>query len=199
LSLNLSPNARKSRDSLLNSLIAGKSRGDGRDQHCGASQAFRRSAHHLENCQKSPPMAGFCDPAGRLWTPKFTKSEANHRKSPGLTANIPVFGRLAPETVFETHCMARAAVKFAVFSTSGAAILGAVSHVLPPDLGALPRSVFPLSCQSPVVAPWGARRASGRAAIVFSYRLGDRRCQTATASRQTSAQAPAAGPVATAG
>jgi hypothetical protein len=42
LVLNLYPNARKSQNSLLNSLIAGKSRGDGRDQHCVASQAVRQ-------------------------------------------------------------------------------------------------------------------------------------------------------------
>jgi hypothetical protein len=35
----LSPDASKSQNSLLNSLIAGKSSGDGRDQHCNASQA----------------------------------------------------------------------------------------------------------------------------------------------------------------
>jgi hypothetical protein len=39
----LSPDASKSQNSLLYSLIAGKSRGDGRDQHCVASHAVRRS------------------------------------------------------------------------------------------------------------------------------------------------------------
>jgi hypothetical protein len=34
------------------------------------------------------------------------------RKSPAATANIPVFGRLAPETWFDRHWAARAAVKF---------------------------------------------------------------------------------------
>jgi hypothetical protein len=43
LAPNLSPDASKSQNSLLNSLIAGKSSGDGRDQHCNASQAVRRS------------------------------------------------------------------------------------------------------------------------------------------------------------
>jgi hypothetical protein len=43
IALNLSPDAPNSQISLLNSLIAGKSRGDWRDQHCVASQAVRCS------------------------------------------------------------------------------------------------------------------------------------------------------------
>jgi hypothetical protein len=36
------------------------------------------------------------------------------RKSPATTANIPVFGRLTPETGFDRHCVAVAAVQLVV-------------------------------------------------------------------------------------
>jgi hypothetical protein len=47
LALKRSPDVSKSQNSLLNSQIGGKSHGDGCDQHCIASQAFRVSKNLL--------------------------------------------------------------------------------------------------------------------------------------------------------
>jgi hypothetical protein len=124
-------------NSLLNSLIAGKSRGDGRDQHYVTSQAFRRSPHQLENCQKSPQWPAFAIEPTVSTLSYSPDPRPIYRKSPGLSANVPVFGRLAPEIGFDRHWVAGAAVEFAIFSTSGAALLGAVSHVLPREVGSV--------------------------------------------------------------
>jgi hypothetical protein len=90
--------------------------------------------NHPGNRQKGTQLAGSCDLTKGLRSPEFDKCRANLPKVSGANANIPVFGRRpAPETGFDHHWVVRAAAKFAVFSTSGAAVLRAVSHVLPPD------------------------------------------------------------------
>ena len=74
------------------------------------SQAVRPSCRYPEGCQKGPPTAGFWiwPPVSRL--PFRLFGGPNRRKSPAVFENIPVFRRLRPETWFERHCPARAAV-----------------------------------------------------------------------------------------
>ena len=97
---------RNSRNSLLNSLLAGNFVGDRRDHYCIASQAVRSLCRYPEECQKGPPTAGFWiwPPVSRL--PFRLFGGPNRRKSPALFENIPVFRRLRPETWFERHCQA---------------------------------------------------------------------------------------------
>jgi hypothetical protein len=75
-----SPNAAELQNSLLNSLIAGKSHGDRRDQHCVASQVLPRSGDPLPNREKGPPMAGFDAPAISLYVPDRRFGRAKSRK-----------------------------------------------------------------------------------------------------------------------
>jgi len=85
------------------------------------SQAVRPSCRYPEGCEKGPPTAGFCiwPPVTRLPFRLFGGS--NRRKSPAVFENIPVFRRLRPETWFERHCPARAAVMPGIhLSISGA-------------------------------------------------------------------------------
>jgi hypothetical protein len=66
----LSPDASESQNSLLNSLIAGKSSGDGRDQHCNASQAVLFLENFLSSMRKARQMRAFLI-ANSLWRPTF--------------------------------------------------------------------------------------------------------------------------------
>jgi hypothetical protein len=107
------------------------------------SQAFPRPEVPPLKEEKSSPTAGLCYPADCLQTPKFTKSEADLPKVSGPHREYSLFfGRLSPETGFETHCVALAAVRFGIFSNSGAIALGAVSHVLPSDRGSRSGRLF---------------------------------------------------------
>jgi hypothetical protein len=56
--------ARKSQNSLLNSLIAGKSRGDGRAQHCVASQRFPSFLRQLERAPEAALIPAFSPTEG---------------------------------------------------------------------------------------------------------------------------------------
>jgi hypothetical protein len=103
----------ESQNSLLNSLIAGKSGGDGRDQHCNASQAFPRSEVLPLKDQKSPLLAAFCNSAPVSELPNSQARMPFWQKSPANTANIPVLGRQRPETWFDRDCRPRAAVDLA--------------------------------------------------------------------------------------
>ena len=87
--------------SAISSLLAGNFAGDGRDQHCIASQAVRPSCQYPEGWEKGPPTAGFCiwPPVSRL--PFRLFGGPNRRKSPAVFENIPVFRRLRPQTWFE--------------------------------------------------------------------------------------------------
>ena len=93
-------------------------RGDRRDQHCVASQPLRRSARLPRKSENGPEMPAFraLDFVSRL--PNRQSQGANRRKSPATPANIPVSQRLSAETGFDHDCRLRAAVKFAVISSS---------------------------------------------------------------------------------
>jgi hypothetical protein len=93
----------------------------------------RRRRSHPGNRQKGPQLAGFCHLTRVSSLQNLPNPRPIFRKSPDATGNIPVFGRLTPETGFDRQWVARAAVKFTVFFTSGAALLGAASHALPPE------------------------------------------------------------------
>ena len=112
----LSPDASKSQNSLLNSLIAGKSCGDGRDQHCDASQAVWKPEKVPLKGEKGPLLAAFCNSAPVSEFPNRRTCRLFREKSPATTANIPIFGRLSLETRFDLHCVRDAAVAFAIFS-----------------------------------------------------------------------------------
>src|SRR6266581_5085894 len=85
-----------------NSLLAGNSRRDGCDQHCLASHLFKRSAGFPKRREKGPGFRAFrvFDFVSR---PPIRRSQGgNRRKSPTLSANIPVLQRLSAETVLIT-------------------------------------------------------------------------------------------------
>jgi hypothetical protein len=110
LALNSFPNASELQNSLLNSLIAGKSNGDGCDQHCVASQAVLKQEIEPLKREKSPLLAGFCNFAPVSELPNWRTRRPFREKSPATTANIPVFGRLSLETRFDLHCVRGAGV-----------------------------------------------------------------------------------------
>ena len=60
--------------------------------------------------KKCPPIAGFRELAIGLQAPYLATFTTKCRKSPAACRNIPVFGRLQPETSFDPHCVADAAV-----------------------------------------------------------------------------------------
>jgi hypothetical protein len=110
LPLNLSPDARKSQNSLLNSLIAGKAHGDGRDQHCVASQAVEAREKSPWNHRKGPQLAGFCDLTRGLRSSEFAKSLANLPKVSGSYRKYSRFWETGVGDRFDRHWVARAAV-----------------------------------------------------------------------------------------
>jgi hypothetical protein len=78
-----SPDASKSENSLLNSLIAGKSRGDGRDQHCVASQALPQTGCLPCFIEKSPQFAAFFAFRESLWVAKSALAALKFSKVSG--------------------------------------------------------------------------------------------------------------------
>jgi hypothetical protein len=74
------------------------------------SQAFLRPEVPPLKERKSPPLARFCNSAPVSELQKWRTRRPFRQKSPATTANIPVFGRHAPETRFDPHCVLRAAV-----------------------------------------------------------------------------------------
>jgi hypothetical protein len=120
----ITPQASKSRNSLLNSLIAGKSHGDGRDQHCVASQAVRKPEKVSLKGEKGPLLGGFGNSAPVSELPNRKTCRLFREKSPATTANIPIFGRLSLETRFDSHCARDAAVAFSIFSDTHRASWG---------------------------------------------------------------------------
>jgi len=84
--------------SLLNSLLAGNLPGDGRDQQrcqpdsCGVGETSSPTSRKAHNWRT---FAVWLTVSRLLSTPN---ARPVCRKSPAVTRNIPVFGRLAPET-----------------------------------------------------------------------------------------------------
>src|SRR6516225_7697916 len=101
------PEGQISRNSLLNSLLAGNFAGDGRNQHCIASQAVRLSFRYPGICRKGPPTAGFREftlglhlPIWPFWTGKSPKVSGRSRKYSRFqetAAGDLVRSRLPPE------------------------------------------------------------------------------------------------------
>jgi hypothetical protein len=99
----------------------------------------RRRRNHPGNRQKGPQLAGFCDLTKRLRSPEFAKSRPICRKSPGATANIPVFGKRTSEIGFDRHWVARFAVEFGLFSSLSWRRLRALQELPRGRAGRLPR------------------------------------------------------------
>ena len=113
------PEGQISRNSLLNSLLAGNFAGDWREQHCIASHAVPPLCRSPERCQKGPPTAAFAFGRQSRDSHFAFLAGPNRRKSPAVFENIPVSRRLRPETWFERHCRVRAAVMLEIhFSIS---------------------------------------------------------------------------------
>jgi hypothetical protein len=114
-----SPDASKSQKSLLNSLIAGKLRGDGCNQHCVASQAVRGS-------EKMPPLvaeraanSGLLQFGVRSLCSRFPGMRTEFVESLWLTPRIFPFlgdGGRRPGSIMD--CAVRAAVDLATITDS---------------------------------------------------------------------------------
>jgi hypothetical protein len=66
-----------------------------------SSQTVTAAEKPPRKSAESPQLAASCNLTKSLQTPEFAKSRAKLTKSPGAAANIPVFGRLTPETRFD--------------------------------------------------------------------------------------------------
>jgi hypothetical protein len=108
--------APKSQNSLLNSLIAGKSGGDGRDQHCNASQPFTASEKLAVWMAERPTIGGLLrfhrpSPDSRVY-----RIPGQFAESLRALPRISRFWETSLETRFDHHWTRAAGVDFVRFS-----------------------------------------------------------------------------------
>jgi hypothetical protein len=176
--------APKLQNSLLNSLLAGNLPGDGCDQHCVASQAFRRSARLPKKREIGPEIPAFRPFDFVSGLPNRLLPGANRRKSPAKPPNIPVLQRLSAETGLDHDCRRTMALCLNWFSgpnrpRSGMFVLncrarGTFKPERAPALGSLAQLVRPkpkVIGSGPIRATFCVFPAIERAGLAMSIRM----------------------------